>query len=93
MSAVRTVGSWIGPVNNADRFEVQGNTVNGTSRRVAVVDTFEDAMLIACAPDLLQELRNIAIANTFEWDDRTDFEAWAKNRARAAITAATGSAS
>ena len=35
--------------------------------------------------DLLQELRNIANADTAEWDDRTEFEAWAKSRARAAI--------
>jgi hypothetical protein len=35
--------------------------------------------------ELLQELRYIANADTVEWDDPTDFEAWAKNRARAAI--------
>lgn len=57
--------------------------------------TFEDAMqresdmaLIAAAPDLLQELRNIANADTAEWDDRSEFEAWAKNRARFAIAKA-----
>ena len=49
-----------------------------------------DARLIAAAPDLLQELKNIANANTVEWDDPTEFEAWAKNRARAAIAKATG---
>lgn len=39
----------------------------------------------AVIAELLQELRNIANADTFAWDDRTEFEAWAKNRARAAI--------
>lgn len=47
----------------------------------------------AKVPDLLQELINIANADTPAWDDRTQFEAWAKNRARAAIAKATGSAS
>ena len=42
--------------------------------------------------DLLQELANIANADTEEWDDRTEFEAWAKSRARSAIAKATGSA-
>ena len=51
-----------------------------------------NARLIAAAPDLLQELRNIANADTAEWDDRSEFEAWAKSRARAAIAKATGSA-
>ena len=49
-----------------------------------------NARLIAAAPDLLQELKNIANADTVEWDDPTEFEAWAKNRARAAIAKATG---
>lgn len=48
--------------------------------------------LTIAAPDLLQELRNIADANTSQWDDKSDFEAWAKSRARAAIAKATGAA-
>ncbi len=32
--------------------------------------------------ELEQELRNIANADTAEWDDPTQFEAWAKSRAR-----------
>ena len=40
--------------------------------------------------ELLGELRNIANADTVKWDDRSEFEAWAKNRARAAINKATG---
>jgi hypothetical protein len=51
-----------------------------------------NARLIAAAPDLLQELRNIANADTAEWDDRSEFEAWAKSRARFAIANATGCA-
>ena len=49
-----------------------------------------DARLIVAAPDILQELKNIANAKTVEWDDPSEFEAWAKNRARAAIAKATG---
>jgi len=29
-----------------------------------------------------QELKNIANADTIEWDDPTQYEAWAKSRAR-----------
>jgi hypothetical protein len=32
--------------------------------------------------ELEQELRHIANADTVEWDDPTQFEAWAKSRAR-----------
>ena len=32
--------------------------------------------------ELEQELRNIANADTVAWDDPTEFEAWAKSRAR-----------
>jgi hypothetical protein len=35
--------------------------------------------------DLEQELRNIANADTVAWDDPTEFEAWAKSRARGAL--------
>lgn len=34
---------------------------------------------------LLVELTNIANANTRDWDDPTDFKAWAQNRARHTI--------
>lgn len=40
--------------------------------------------------NLLQELRNIANANTAEWDDRSEFESWVKSRARSAYEKATG---
>jgi len=54
----------------------------------SALETKANARLIAAAPDLLQELRNIANADTSEWDDRSEFEAWAKNRARFAIAKA-----
>lgn len=44
----------------------------------------------AAAPELLTELQNIANANTRDWDDPSDFKAWAQSRARAAIARATG---
>ena len=46
-----------------------------------------NARLIAAAPDLLEELKNIANANPKEWEPevRDQFQAWAQNRARAAI--------
>ena len=51
-----------------------------------------DMRLIAAAPDLLDELQNIANANPREWDESTrdQFQQWAQNRARAAIAKATG---
>jgi hypothetical protein len=36
---------------------------------------------------LRQELKNIANADTVAWDDPTEFEPWAKNRARHALAA------
>ena len=46
-----TKGPWSGPVNNADRFEIQGD-----GRRIAVVDKIEDARLMRAAPTLLAAL-------------------------------------
>ena len=60
------------------------------SRILSVAEDGKKGRLVAAAPDLLQELKNIANADTVEWDDPTEFEAWAKNRARAAIAKATG---
>lgn len=60
------------------------------SRILSVAEDGEKGRLISAAPDLIQELKNIANADTVEWDDPTEFEAWAKNRARAAIAKATG---
>lgn len=54
-----TPGPWSEPGTfGATRFEVQGS-----NRRVAVVDTIEDARLIAAAPELLEALQ--AILDTF----------------------------
>lgn len=50
--------------------------------------TANENHLIAAAPELLEALRNIANADTVAWDDKTEYEAWAKNRARAAIAKA-----
>ncbi|MBB5543577.1 hypothetical protein [Paraburkholderia fungorum] len=41
--------------------------------------------------ELEQELRNIANADTVEWDDPTQFEAWAKSRARHTLGAQSAS--
>lgn len=42
--------------------------------------------LAAHTDRLTEELRIIAMADTYSWDDPTEYEAWAKNRARAAIS-------
>ena len=44
-----------------------------------------DARLIAAAPMLLQELKNIAYADKSDWDNKDDFEGWARSRANFAI--------
>lgn len=50
-----TPGPWSEPGTfGATRFEVQGS-----NRRVAVVDTIEDARLIAAAPELLDALEGL----------------------------------
>jgi hypothetical protein len=48
------------------------------------VDNAADLIELQAAriAELEQELRNIANADTVEWDDPTQFEAWAKSRAR-----------
>ena len=46
--------------------------------------TERDALL-AQAWELADELQNIANANTRDWDDPTDFKAWAQSRARHAL--------
>jgi len=49
--------------------------------------TLETQRLRVDAHALRQELRNIANADTKEWDDPTQFEAWAKSRARHTLDA------
>ena len=52
-----------------------------------LTDEAADALEAANAriAELEQELRNIANADTVEWDDPSQFEAWAKSRARAVL--------
>jgi hypothetical protein len=73
-----TKGPWSGPVNNADRFEIQGE-----GRRIAVVDKIEDARLMKAAPDLLEALIQLeAFVAGFSLDET----GWKKrDAARAAI--------
>jgi hypothetical protein len=49
-----------------------------------------NANVLAAAPDLLAELRNIAAADPSKWDEevRHQFREWAQSRARAAIAKA-----
>lgn len=103
MSDAHTPGPWIANPSNLERYsqyilprdykawpydvvayipEAYGDKCTFPGSHMA------NARLIAAAPDLLQELRNIANADTAEWDDRSEFEAWAKNRARFAIAKA-----
>lgn len=44
--------------------------------------TLENQQLRVDAELMRQELKNIANADTIEWDDPTQYEAWAKSRAR-----------
>ncbi len=75
-----TPGPWSEPGTfGATRFEVQGS-----NRRVAVVDTIEDARLIAAAPELLDALEGLLNA----LPSATTHPAIAQ--ARAAIRKATG---
>jgi len=45
----------------------------------------QHAQLLATHQSLYDELTNIANANTKDWDDPSDFKAWAQNRAKAAL--------
>jgi hypothetical protein len=80
----RKVANWIAQcdagIDNDDDFDVQ------LQRNKA------NARLIAAAPELLAELKNIANANPSTWDAdlRDQFRPWAQNRARAAVAKAEG---
>lgn len=56
----------------------EARSVGKTQREAA--DLIEQQ--VARIAELEQELRNIANADTVAWDDPTEFEAWAKSRAR-----------
>lgn len=47
--------------------------------------SLENQRLRVDAELMRQELKNIANADTIEWDDPTEYEAWAKSRARWAL--------
>jgi hypothetical protein len=47
--------------------------------------TLENQRLRVDAESMRQELKNIANADTVEWDDPAQYEAWAKSRARWAL--------
>jgi len=84
------VGAWIEHVDEGTpdiaNFDPESMGQEGRS----YAETCANARLCAMAPAMLKELRSIANAKTRAWDDPGEFEAWAKNRARAMINAATG---
>ncbi len=73
---------------------------NGTLHVATIPRAFDgdyseaNALLIAAAPDLLQELQNIANADYRHWEDgyntAEEFVLWAKSRARHAIAKIEG---
>lgn len=81
-----TKGPWSGPVNNASRFEIQGD-----GRRIAVVDKIEDAQLMLAAPELLEALKNLMSAIYYVGPDVNDKIGFAEDMARAAIANAVQS--
>ena len=91
MSTKHTPGPWRVSYTNFSEVQADnGALIAKCDKLNGLVNLQANARLIAAAPELLQELKNIANAKTAEWDDPTDFEAWAKSRARAAIAKATG---
>lgn len=93
-----TNGPWVANDRHSDpsypwRIESDANGYPNDGYIIAKLDgpdAEENAKLIAAAPDLLQELRNIAKAKPDTWDDPSDFRAWAQSRARHAIAKVCG---
>lgn len=56
---------------------------------IRLVDKAEFKVLFRYAEKLEAELANIANAKPGEWDDPSEFRAWAQNRARYALAKAT----
>lgn len=91
-----TEGPWIANDRHSDsnhpwRIESDANGYPNDGWVVALLDGPDaeaNAKLIAAAPDLLQELRNIAKAKPETWDDPGDFRAWAQSRARHTLSKA-----
>jgi hypothetical protein len=63
----------------------RADNIHGTDIAYVRADALEAAN--AHIAELEQELRNIANADTVAWDDPTEFEPWAKNRARHTLAA------
>lgn len=94
---MHTKGPWeLAPCSNGGFILRRGDT-HGKNRHpqshLQIVPE-GDARLIAAAPDLLQELQNIANADYRHWEDghntAEEFVLWAKSRARHAISKAEG---
>ncbi len=101
MKSLHTPGPWTAelPVDvhgnqvSADLFTPEYWFISGPGADVHGLMTAADARLIAAAPDLLQELINIASAKPSTWEDPSEFKAWAQSRAQAAIVKAIGNMS
>lgn len=105
MNEQHTPGPWSWQPNGKDvgsrplprHYNLVGFTGKGLANLVVksedeVWPKSPDARLIASAPALLQELRNIANADWRQWEENAspeEFVAWAQNGARAAIAKAT----
>lgn len=63
----------------ADALEANAVLIEQQALRIAELEAHVEL--------LRQELKNIANADTIAWDDPTEFEAWAKNRARHTLAA------
>jgi len=75
--------TWAEPVTyGASKFEVMTDELHG--RPVAVVNTLDDAILIAAAPDLLAALQGM-----FNEYEELEYDIAALDAARAAINKAT----
>jgi uncharacterized membrane protein YccC len=70
-----------------DEIRILIDRLNGAGLRVATPSECVTALttLLAQLEIATQELKNIANADTIAWDDPTEYEAWAKNRARWAL--------
>lgn len=66
--------------DQAEIFRKEDHRERGAAKLDEAADALEAANTRIAT--LEQELRNIANADTQEWDDRTQFEDWAKSRAR-----------
>lgn len=91
-----TTGMWvIGPYredrhNGGEKIEIRAEGRTETPYRVVVAEVWQgraDAILIACAPDLLEALEDIARGPL---QGPPNFAAYAQNRAKAAVTAVRG---